>query len=284
MQEREKEQIARKLREYAGVSGSQNRAAVKIGISPATLSQMLNGKWELITDEMWRQVSAKCGYGLKGEWKVVETRGYRRMTTLLGDAQANSLVYAITGDAGCGKSEAIRQYAQSHRNVCVLSCSEFWTRRYFLQELMTALGIDDSSYAAPDMMNEIVRALKRAENPLIVLDEADKLNDQTLYFFISIHNQLEDRCGIILCATDYLEKRIKQGIRVNKKGYKEISSRFGRRFIPVQAVSADDISDVCIANGMDDAKEIRSIIEDSDNDLRRVKRRIHAWRQKQKGG
>jgi DNA transposition AAA+ family ATPase len=278
MQEKEKEQIAQKLKEYASVSGSQNKAAVKIGISPATLSQMLNGKWELITDELWRQVSAKCGYEPNGEWRVVETRGYKRMTNLLNDAQANSLVYAITGDAGCGKSEAIAQYAQSHRNVFVLSCSEFWTRRYFLQELMTALGIDDSGYTAPDMMNEIIRALKRTENPLLVLDEADKLNDQTLYFFITIYNELKERCGVILCATDYLEKRIKRGLRINKKGYKEIYSRFGRRFIPIQAISADDIMDVCIANGVDDAKEIRSIIDDSESDLRRVKRRVHAWR------
>ena len=44
----------------------------------------------------------------------------------------------------------------------------------------------------------------------MVLDEADKLSDQVLYFFISLYNKLEDRVGIILCATDYLEKRIKK--------------------------------------------------------------------------
>ncbi len=275
MQAKEKEQIRMALQAFCERKGSQNKAATALkGVSSATVSQVLNGNWDLITDEMWRNIASQIGYD-RQTWNIVETRGYKRMTDLLGDAQANSLVLAVTGDAGCGKSEAVKRYEASHKNVYHLCCSEFWNRKHFMTELLRKMSVEHSGYTVAEMMEEIVTVLKKQDTPLIVLDEADKLSDQVLYFFISLYNALEDHCGIILCATQYLEKRIKRGIRQERKGYREIYSRFGKRFIPLQVVNADDIRMVCLANGIEDESDIESVINDSDNDLRRVKRRIH---------
>lgn len=84
----------------------------------------------------------------------------------------------------------------------------------------------------------------------------------------------------MLCATDYLEKRIKKGVRMNRKGYKEIYSRVGRKFIPIQVVNSEDVAAVCIANGVDDPATINEIIDDCESDLRRVKRKVHAIKQR----
>ena len=124
------------------------------------------------------------------------------------------------------------------------------------------------------MMREAIRQLKRREGVLIVLDEADKLSDQVLHFFITIYNKLEDTVGIVLCATQYLKKRIERGVVNNRKGYKEIYSRIGRKFIPMPVVNRGDIKAVCTANGLEDRREIERIIDDADNDLRRVKRLV----------
>ena len=97
-----------------------------------------------------------------------------------------------------------------------------------------------------------------------------------LYFFISLYNKLEDQCGIVICATDYLKKRITRGVKANRKGYKEIYSRVGRKFIPMPVVNNEDIAAVCIANGVTDRATIEEIIDDCECDLRRVKRRVHA--------
>lgn len=275
MQAKEKEQIRTALQAFCERKGSQNKAATALkGVSSATVSQVLNGNWDLITDEMWRNIASQIGYD-RQTWNIVETRGYKRMTDLLGDAQANSLVLAVTGDAGSGKSEAVKRYEANHKNVYHLCCSEFWNRKHFMTELLRKMSVEHSGYTVAEMMEEIVSVLKKQDTPLIVLDEADKLSDQVLYFFISLYNALEDHCGIILCATQYLEKRIKRGIRQERKGYREIYSRYGKRFIPLQVVNADDIRMVCLANGIEDESDIESVINDSDNDLRRVKRRIH---------
>ncbi len=84
--------------------------------------------------------------------------------------------------------------------------------------------------------------MKRKESPLIVLDEADKLSDQVLYFFISLYKQLEDHCGIILTATSYLRARIEKGLRLNRKGYAEIFSRIGRKFVELPLHNSEDVA------------------------------------------
>src|SRR5690606_39042397 len=150
-------------------------------------------------------------------------------------AQRNSLVMGITGDAGCGKTMGITNYLMGAKNCIVLRCKDYWNRKFFLAELLAAMGKNNNGDSLGEMIEEIVMTFKRMESPIIILDEADKLSDQVLYFFISLYNDLEDNCGIVLIATDHLEKRVKRGVRLNKKGYKEIYSRLGRKFIEIDA-------------------------------------------------
>lgn len=71
-----------------------------------------------------------------------------------------------------------------------------------------------------------------------------------------------------------------KGVRTNRKGYKEIYSRVGRKFIPIQVVNSEDVAAVCIANGVTDPETINEIIDDCESDLRRVKRKVHAVKQR----
>lgn len=276
MQKEERQQIAARLKDYCAQKGSQNKAANSLnGVSSATVSKVLAGDWDTISDEMWRTIASQIGHETKG-WQIAETRAYRRMAFLLNNAKTDSLVMAVTGDAGCGKTEAIKNYTAANRNVYHLCCSEYWNRRTFMGKLLQCMGVDYSGSTVSDMMDDIIDTLKRKESPLIVLDEADKLSDQVFYFFISLYNQLEDHCGIILCATNYLEKRIKKGLRTKRKGYEEIYSRMGRKFVELQVINSEDVAAVCVANGVTDAKTVNRIVDDSDCDLRRVKRAVWA--------
>ena len=271
-----KERIIERLREYISRFESQNKAANSLkGVSPATISQMINSNWNLIKDEMWRNVAAQIGY-TETEWIGVETRDYKILTSILADAQLNSQVFAITGNSGTGKTFAIKQYEANNKRVHTLCCAEYWNKKMFMQELLAVMGRDYAGLTIGEMMYEAVSELKRQDNPLIILDEADKLPDQVLYFFITLYNQLEDQAGIVLCATNYLEKRIRRGVKLNKKGYNEIYSRIGRKCIELKGLSANDISAVCQAHGVIENKKIQEIIADCESDLRRVRRKVHA--------
>lgn len=271
-----KQQIRERLIDYCNRLGSQNKASNSLkNVSSATISQVINNNWDLIRDEMWRSIAAQIGFPMK-DWALVETRDFRMMTTVLADAQVNSMVFAVTGEAGSGKTAAIRAFQECNQNVHILSCHEFWNRKLFMMELLRAMGKDASGSTVGEMMQDIVYTLKRTSTPLIIFDEADKLSDPVLYFFISLYNQLEDHCGIVLASTDHLEKRMKRGLRLNKKGYKEIFSRVGRKFIQLRGLSTADIAAVCMANGINDKVMIKTVLDDCENDLRRVKRKVHA--------
>ena len=265
-----------RLGEYCEMKGSQKRAATSlVGVSPATVTQIVTGKWELINEKMWRSIAAQIGVK-QTRWNIVETRNYKALSEIFADAQENDLVLAVCGEAGTGKSLTAAHYGAENPNVYVLACSEYWNRKTFLRELLRVMGKNPAVDTVGDMVDDVVMALKRCENPLIILDEADKLSDQVMFFFITFYNKLEDYCGIVLMATDYLEKKVRRGLRLNKKGYKEIYSRIGRRFVAMPGLSETDISDVCRANGVEGLREIETVKKDCEGDLRRVKRKCHA--------
>lgn len=273
----EKKQIQDKLQAYISAKGSQNKAANTMpGVSSATISQVLNNNWEKINNQMWRKIGAYVGWAAK-TWEAVQTRDYKKLNFLLEQSQDNSVVYAITGEAGTGKSFTLKSYASSHNHTYLLSCNEYWNRKYFLSELLTSMGRDYSGLTVAEMMMEAVSLLKKQECPLIIFDEADKLSDQVLYFFITLYNQLEDHCGLVLIATDHLKKRIKRGLKLNKKGYKEIYSRVNRKFIELSGPGVTDITQICLANGIENKQLIKEVFDDSEGDLRRVKQKITAY-------
>ncbi len=269
-----KTQISRELKAYCDKAGSQNKAATKLGTSSATISQMLAGKWDLIKDDLWRYIGKGIGYSQR-KWPVVETKNYKMLKALYTDAKKHSVVYAVVGDAGSGKTLSANEYSRLSQNVFVVECREYWTRKKFLSELLRRMGKNFSGTIS-EMMDEIMEALKRMDSPLIILDEIDKVKDPVLYFLITFYNELEDHCGIVLQATSYFKKRMLKGVRLSRKGYHELYSRLGRKFISLSAPRSNDIIHICSANGVTDKAKIKEIIEESDNDLRRVKRKIHA--------
>lgn len=279
-----KEQIAKDLRTYVqnAAGGSANKASKMLkNVSNAYISQIMNGKWEMISDDAWRNIQKQV-CNLNPDWVSVETTANKALMRLFEDAKQFSNVFGIIADAGAGKSHTCAQFA-SQENVFLVSCSEFYNRKSFLTDLLRVMGKDSGGYTVGEMMAHVINQIRKMDRPIIILDEADKLSDQVLYFFISLYNMLEDQCGIILLATDFLEKRVERGLRLNKKGYKEIFSRLGRKFIQIKQPTRADMNKVIQANGISDPLIIARIINESEGDLRRVKRLVHAAKRKGEG-
>ena len=275
MTHQEKLSIVESLDVFITQKGSQNKVATEMKLSAATLSQMRNHNWENIAPEMWRKVGAFLGVGTN-EWKFAETNNAKELQKFFSDSQQFALVLAITGNAGSGKTETAKKYESENKNVFRLSCNEYWDKKWFLRELLSKMGKETDGMTMPEMMHKAVTTLKSAEKPMIILDEADKLADTVLLFFITLYNELEGHCGIIIMATQYLERRIRRGIAAQKRGYREIYSRVGLRFIELEPTTFADVKAVCNANGLTDEQTIRGISKDCDSDIRRVKRLIFA--------
>lgn len=160
MENNEKKQIKEELRNYCARFGSQSKAANSLGVSPATITQVLKEKWELISDEMWRNIASRVRPTTR-EWVAVQTENYKLLTRLLEDAREYSNVFAVCGDAGTGKSFTIRRFAEDNKRVHVLQCNEYWNRKMFMQELLSTMGKDHNGYTVGEMISEVVRGLKK---------------------------------------------------------------------------------------------------------------------------
>lgn len=283
MTHQDKIQTVEALEKLIVQKGSANQAAAGMpGVSPATISQMRNHNWDLIAVEMWRKVAAYVGVS-SDSWNYAKTRNSTELMQFFKESQSHSLVLAITGKSGSGKTESAKKYELDNKNAFVLSCNEYWDKRWFLRELLAKMGKDHAGLTLPEMMHKTVQLLKSIEKPLIIMDETDKLADNVLLFFITLYNELENHCGIVLMATHFLEKRIRRGAAMEKKGYREIFSRVGLRFIELEGTSYSDVENVCKANGIDDTSIIRTISKDCDGDIRRVRRLIFANKRESNG-
>lgn len=287
----DKDAIRDALMAYCENFPSRNRASESLqGVSAAVVSQILNTKYESISDDMFSRIAAQIGFSFK-HWTICESENFRLATYVLADAQMYKNVTWMVGDAGCGKTTAAIEFRRTHRNVFYILCSEDMKRSDFVREIAKQVGAPtDSTSNLRDMLDYALGMIGFLQNPLLIFDEGDKLTDCVLNYFISIYNRLEGRAGIVFMSTDYIKRRVDNGLRYNKKGYKEINSRIGRKFFDLNATSRNDVYAICQANGLTGEAEIRRVLKDaetSDNDLRRVKRVIHAQKRRaeqQKGG
>lgn len=276
---RDKKQIADALREYVERYPSQNKAAASLGVASSTVGAILKGNHELISDEMWRNVGNQvCAMSARRGWQIVETTAFAEIQAALADAQENSLVRWVVGDAGCGKTTAARWYAAEHPEVFTVLCDEDMRKSDFVREIARQVGLKTGGMRLREMLEGTTGYLMQLEAPLLIFDEGDKLNDNVFHYFINIYNRLEGHCGIVFLSTDYIERRLERGVACGKKGYAEIYSRIGRKYFTLERTYAVDVSAVCSANGISDDRTIRGILEEthrSNFDLRVVKREIH---------
>ena len=247
-----KEQVRSALIAYRSNYPTLNRAAESLqGVSSATVSQLCNGKYELISDEMFVRIATQIGFAFDS-WNLHEGKTFKEITFTLSDAQAYKNVTWIVGDAGCGKTTAAIEYRRTHRNVFYILCSEDMRRSDFVREIAKQVGAPTDTTNLRDMLENAISMISFLGNPLLVFDEGDKLTDSVFNYFISIYNRLEGHSGIVFLSTDYIKRRMDAGLRYNKKGYKEINSRIGRRFFDVSPTEENDIYAICQANNLTD--------------------------------
>lgn len=275
----DKDAIRNALSAYCDNYPTRNRASESLtGVSAATVSTILNSKYQNISDDMFTKIANQIGYSFE-KWQLHESLAFQEFTLMLNDAQMYKNVTWIVGDAGCGKTTAAIDYRKNHRNVLYILCSEDMRKSDFVREIARQVGAPTDGTNLRDMLEYAIGMIAFLNNPLLIFDEGDKLTDSVFNYFISIYNRLEGHSGIVFLSTDFIKRRMENGLRYNKKGYKEIHSRIGRNFFEVRATSANDVYAICRANGLTDEAEIKKVLKDaeaSENDLRRVKKVIHA--------
>lgn len=277
MNKEQKQWIRERLEAYVKRYPSQNKAVNSLkGTSSATVSSILNGKWDLISDDMWMKLSSQLDSA--SEWQLCRTAAFDALMVYMQDAKDESNVIWVTGPAGIGKSTAAGVFCREHKDVFLVTCSEDMHKSDFIRELASKVGVRATGMTVRETLSAVIDELVLKEHPLLIFDEGDKLTDTVLYYYISLYNALEDKCGMIFLSTNYIKERMRKGLGRGKKGYDEIDSRICRKFVPLDLVNSNEVEAICQANGLTDKTAIRTVKEEAascGNDLRRVKKSVH---------
>lgn len=287
----QKQEIVSLIKAEIKALGSQTRVAKKLKISDATLSaNILNpDNWSKIKESTWSDFATILDFQFNEQkWQIVDTFNTRKVHACLKTAQEQRMCLMISEKAGSGKTASIRAYkARNKGDVFVMECKE-WSKKVFLTKLGQTVGVTFSTKSKAYEMAEEITAFFKAKaissQPVLILDEADKLTPSALRYVISFFNDLEDECGMVLAGTEYLEKMLKAGVKRQSMGFDEIESRFGRAYIHLAGADKNDVVAIATANGITDEKQIDEIWEQVEKtyatgkqvtqDLRRLKRVI----------
>jgi hypothetical protein len=245
--------------------GSFRAVANKCRISEATISLLRKGSYAAEGDDIYTTIALALGFEFdSGNWNIAETTNFRIINEVLNDAKAESMFMGIAHKAGSGKTATSDVYlANNKRNgTFKVDCKE-WNGRAFLFEIVREIGAElPKGYASVnDLIESISEAFKRMAHlkPLLILDQANSLKAPALRTLIHLFNECEDLLGLVILGTENMECEIKRGARLNKPGYDEIDSRFGRKYIHLIGATLADTRKICDANGVID-KETQSRI------------------------
>lgn len=277
--EENKKEIAALVMAEAKRIGSQEKFGATVDLSGATISNIIKGKWANTSDKLWNKLAAAVNYHGR-QWQVAETRNYKAVTSLCDVAQREAITVAVSHDAGAGKSCAAKDFANKHRNAFYVQCHQYWTQKMFLASILRALGRDPDELTSNVIAEEIISTLRGMNKPVLILDEVDKLRDPLLMFIITLYNELDGVCGMVFIGAPYLRISWEKAAKRDRRGFRELMSRVGRRFVHLEKIVRKDVELVCQANGIDDANDIQHIWNEveADPDLRRVKRSIEKKR------
>lgn len=253
---------------------TQVELSVKLGVSNATVSNMIAGKWGNISEAMWRKVQNVLK--LDTDWYIAETNNYKLLTELLKSMQEQSLTAAVSYDAGVGKSQTYIEYERYNDNVIYVECKNYWQTKSYIKALLNACGLKAEG-TKEEMIETFVEYVMGLDKPLIIIDQMDKLKEGAFDLFMDLYNDLFRCCGFLISGVPALEKRIKRGARIDKIGYREVLSRINNSFIRLTPIDLNDVREVCVMNGLDDEGEIDRIYALCNGDLRFVRKEINKY-------
>ena len=211
------------------------------------------------------------------------TSVHKKLSNFFWDAQVNPQgIRAIVVNASMGKSIAVNAWVESNKNSFYIRCHRHMTVRMLFSDMLKAIGKDNSGTISEKIEN-LVTYLEKKNNPLFIIDEADKMKDEVLEMFIDLENKLHAKCGFVFLSTPYLKKRIEGGVSRGKRGFAELYSRMKKFFwdlTPEKHVFRKDVEAICKANGLNDEAVIIEFSNKCDYDFRVLADLITAYKNK----
>ena len=122
-------------------NSSANKVATRAQVSASNISQMRNKNWDLISDSLWAKV--KINLNINWNWQIAETTNLVTVNQLLKDAHKGGMSICICYKQASGKTTGYEHYQRTNKNVILIRCKNYWSKKSFARHQLLACGLPD---------------------------------------------------------------------------------------------------------------------------------------------
>lgn len=190
---------------------SQRQVSKETSLSTSVISQFLNGTYPGDNAEVSKTIEQYLSVGKERLNSVSDTRFYeglyntQEVLFACNYAHRNNDITLVSGDAGAGKTTALKYYAETNTGVIFVTANACTTTATAVLTLICRkVGRQVPSRRAA-LMSALVEQLS-GTNRLIIIDEADHLSLDALQAVRNLND--EAQCGIVLSGNDKIYRQM----------------------------------------------------------------------------
>lgn len=222
------QKAAEQVRAYMERNGkSQAATAKEIGISSATLSLFMKGRYtgdnEEIADsiEQFLFIDHKRNTLSKKPDICLELHNTSQILEKVYIAQVTGDILLIYGDAGCGKTTALQHYKRNNKNVVYIEADVTNNSYRSVLSMIAEETGESGGGSTAALMRRVIGRLK-GTNTLLIIDEAQHLAPKAFDAIRALNDKAG--IGIVYSGNPSIKKRM-YGCR--QADYDQVYSRIG---------------------------------------------------------
>jgi DNA transposition AAA+ family ATPase len=203
---------------------SQAKAAQALGYSSGVISaykgKTYNGDVKTLEKKIDAWLKREARRLDRLDVPVAETKTNEKMRRAITIAQDEADIAVIIGDAGTGKTTALRQYEKENHSALLVEVDPSFSQITLMKEIARAVGVDAKG-GQNAIVERVIEALT-GRDAVLIIDEADYLSDSALELIRRIIND-KSKTGVVLVGLPRLEFKI----RNLRNDHQQLQSRIG---------------------------------------------------------
>lgn len=251
----EKSEIKKAVNDYCQEKGlSKLELSIKSGISDSTLCNLENERWNTLSNTMLQRIWNFVTFNNVDN--LYPTADFVSAVKLCDKARKHHFMVGLTADTGVGKTTALTSYSRQ-KNVFYLSYDKTMNPRQFFVCLLRELAYPFEGNIN-EMINRAADELNRLESPLLIIDEAGKLNHNMILYLHVLRDKTRHNCGIVLAGMPYFKTNMQHFADREKEGYAEFLRRINI-WQSFGGLSGKEVEEICKKNGVSDPCKIKEL-------------------------
>lgn len=241
-------ELKKAINEYCQKKGiSKNELSIQINVNAAYLSKIENEKFDEITEEMLTKIGSAIR--IRSTQDIYQTRDLTSVFHQCEITTKHQLMTGLTANTGQGKTTSLKAYSM-RENVFFVTVDKTMNAKGFLKAILQEMQIafDGNSY---DLMRKISKELNSLKEPLLIIDEAGKLNHAMILYLHDIREYTRANCGILLSGMPYFKTNLQKFSAKQKEGYAEFYRRINV-WNELKGLTREEARIICKENGIVD--------------------------------